>query len=153
MDDKKLIICACDLSQSSARAVTQAALLAAPLGATLELLHINVLRLEAPPFGLISGTHAYRAHELSRARAQLEQQRAQLVESGIEATVNVIEAADAAAAIVARAKQAGAMLLVMGTHGQSRFRHFLMGSTAERVVRTAELPVLVAREAERAKAG
>ena len=33
-------------------------------------------------------------------------------------------------------------LVVMGTHGRTGLRHFLIGSTAERVVRTSKVPVL-----------
>jgi nucleotide-binding universal stress UspA family protein len=40
-------------------------------------------------------------------------------------------------------------LIVMGTHGRTGLAHVLMGSVAERVVRTAECPVLTVREAPR----
>jgi nucleotide-binding universal stress UspA family protein len=33
-------------------------------------------------------------------------------------------------------------MIVMGTHGRSGFRRFLLGSVAERVVRMATVPVL-----------
>jgi hypothetical protein len=36
----------------------------------------------------------------------------------------------------------------MGTHGYTGFLHFQLGSTAERVVRSAPCPVLVVREYE-----
>jgi nucleotide-binding universal stress UspA family protein len=37
----------------------------------------------------------------------------------------------------------------MGTHGRSGFSHLLMGSVAERVVRTAPCPVLTVGRHER----
>jgi nucleotide-binding universal stress UspA family protein len=40
-------------------------------------------------------------------------------------------------------------LIVMGTHGRTGVSHLLMGSVAERVVRTAPCPVLTVRNPER----
>ena len=37
-------------------------------------------------------------------------------------------------------------LVVMGTHGRSGLRHLLVGSVAERVVRSSKVPVLTVRE-------
>lgn len=43
------------------------------------------------------------------------------------------------------AKSAKPDLIVMATHGHTGIKHFLLGSTAERVVREAECPVLTVR--------
>jgi nucleotide-binding universal stress UspA family protein len=40
-------------------------------------------------------------------------------------------------------------LIIVGTHGRGVIKKFLMGSVAERVVRTAPCPVLAVREHER----
>jgi nucleotide-binding universal stress UspA family protein len=50
--------------------------------------------------------------------------------------------------IVAYAKETGADLIVMGTHGRGPMAHLFMGSVAERVVRLASCPVLVVRSPE-----
>jgi nucleotide-binding universal stress UspA family protein len=44
------------------------------------------------------------------------------------------------------ARECGAGLIVMPSHGRSGFTHFLLGSVAERIVRGAPCPVLVLRE-------
>jgi nucleotide-binding universal stress UspA family protein len=43
------------------------------------------------------------------------------------------------------AKSEGADLLVVGTHGRSALTHLLLGSVAEKIVRTATCPVLTVR--------
>lgn len=47
--------------------------------------------------------------------------------------------------ILEYAKRASIDLIVMGTHGRGGMAHALMGSVAERVVRTAPCPVLTVR--------
>src|SRR5262249_20777722 len=48
-------------------------------------------------------------------------------------------------AIVRAAQERGADLIVMGTHGRTGLQHVLLGSVAEKVVRTAPCPVLTVR--------
>jgi len=50
--------------------------------------------------------------------------------------------------IVEAAKEADVDLIVIATHGYTGWKHFCIGSTAERVVRAAPCPVLVVREKE-----
>jgi|UniRef100_A0A7C4EY00 universal stress protein A len=47
--------------------------------------------------------------------------------------------------IVRVAQERAAGLIVMGTHGWTGFKHLILGSTAENVVRTAACPVLTVR--------
>lgn len=47
--------------------------------------------------------------------------------------------------IVSYARENGCDLVVMGTHGRGGINRLLLGSVAERVVRTAEVPVLTVR--------
>jgi nucleotide-binding universal stress UspA family protein len=47
--------------------------------------------------------------------------------------------------VLTRAEEAGADLVVVGSHSATRMERFLLGSVAERVVRYAHCPVLVAR--------
>ena len=53
-----------------------------------------------------------------------------------------------ALAIVDYARQERINLIVTGTHGRGAVAHLLMGSVAERVVRTAPCPVLTVRHPE-----
>ena len=47
--------------------------------------------------------------------------------------------------ILKKAEAENVDLIVLGTHGRAGIDHFLFGSTAERVVRTAQCPVLTVR--------
>jgi nucleotide-binding universal stress UspA family protein len=51
--------------------------------------------------------------------------------------------------IVKVAWERSADLIVMATHGYTGLKHFLLGSTTERVVRVSPCPVLVVRQQER----
>lgn len=55
------------------------------------------------------------------------------------------EGGQAATAIVHQAEHVKADMIVMGTHGRSGLPHMLLGSVAEKVVRTAPCPVLTIR--------
>ena len=59
----------------------------------------------------------------------------------------VVRISDAPAdEIVGYARDEGMDLIVMGTHGRKAVAHLLLGSVAERVVRTAPCPVLTVRD-------
>jgi nucleotide-binding universal stress UspA family protein len=47
--------------------------------------------------------------------------------------------------IVAKAKEFQVDLIIMGTHGRTGLQHVFLGSVAEKVIRLAPCPVLVAR--------
>jgi nucleotide-binding universal stress UspA family protein len=55
-----------------------------------------------------------------------------------------------ASCITAEATGLGSDMIVMGTHGRSGFTHLMLGSVAERVLRTAPCPVLTVRDSSRA---
>ena len=57
---------------------------------------------------------------------------------------------DPAETIMETASQWGADLIVLGSDGRGRLAHFLLGSTADAVIRRAPCPVLTARQVEAA---
>jgi nucleotide-binding universal stress UspA family protein len=57
-----------------------------------------------------------------------------------------VRAGDPAEQIVAYAVEAGADAIVMGTHGWSGIKNFVMGSVAESVLHKAPCPVVVVRD-------
>jgi len=63
-------------------------------------------------------------------------------------TRKVVRQGDAATQICDYAKEINADLIVMSTHGRSGFRRWVYGSVADKVLRGAEVPVLLIRAAE-----
>lgn len=86
---------------------------------------------------------------------QMEEQANQLIEDAedhvestdVDVTTEVIHG-NPAEQIIEYAEEQGIDLITMGTHGRSGFNRVILGSVAERVIRTAEAPVLTVRELE-----
>ena len=85
-----------------------------------------------------------REYAVASAEAHLEDIVARLAKDGVTATpfIRVGNPVDEIARFVEEEKVS---LVVMGTHGRTGLQHLLVGSVAERVVRTATCPVLTVR--------
>jgi nucleotide-binding universal stress UspA family protein len=80
----------------------------------------------------------------AQAVTRVDELAKQLAAEGIDA--KGIAVADAAAnAIIDQAESLPADLIVMGTRGNTGIKHVVLGSVAERVVRTATCPVLTVK--------
>jgi nucleotide-binding universal stress UspA family protein len=79
-----------------------------------------------------------------RARLDLAQVAPQAQDGKIEVTCQAVVGAPAPK-IIEVAQEMKADMIVIATHGRTGFRHFVMGSVAEHVVRTAPCPVLTIR--------
>lgn len=66
---------------------------------------------------------------------------AEMAGRGVEIEAE-LESGSAATAVAAAARRFGADLMVLGTRGNTGFKHLLLGSVAESVVRDASCPVL-----------
>ena len=91
---------------------------------------------------LLNAPHHRAPMRLRFLRACLEALDAQLRDLGIGL---VVREGDPAVVVPAVASEAGADLVVVGTHGRTGVRRVLMGSVAERVVRHAGCAVLTVR--------
>ena len=141
------ILVATDFSAASGAALDFAKTLAVRFGASLHLLHV----LEDP---YVTGAFAadvyappppgLRESWLHSAETTMATLMTGADKTAFNATTEVVFG-PIARTIVERAAQMGADLIVMGTHGRGGVAHLLMGSVAERVVRTAGCPVLTTR--------
>jgi len=136
-----------DFSEPADAALQYAASLAVKVGASLHLLHV----FEDPYLGggafaaemYVPVPQDLRETLLADAKQQLAARLATLDEQ-FHATADVYTG-PTARAIADYATTNDIDLIVIGTHGRGGMAHLLLGSVAERVVRTAPCPVLTVR--------
>ena len=127
------ILCPVDFSAASSGLVACAAALAVSTGAELRLLHVCEPPQDAadPPVDARPC-----AERLNGLRAEAER-------AGATAVHTRMVRGEAAPEIVAEARRQHADLIVIGAHGQTGLTRFLMGNTAETVLRTAPCATLL----------
>lgn len=139
----KTILCATDFSASAANATDHASALAANSEAEIVIVHVlplleqffflpNMLLAAGPLLAEVSGL----------ATAELAKERSRV---GASVARTVLRHGTIHEEILAAARDAGADMIVLGTHGRTGLNHVLLGSVAERVVRHSPLPVMTVR--------
>ena len=144
MNLPKTILVPTDFSDPAEEALDYAILLAEKNGAKITVMHAY----EVPSMGFPVGALLTSADVVGQLRtaalAALEAVIGKRRSRGVE-LVPQVALGDPRESIHAVAKDIGAELIVMGTHGRRGLSRALLGSTAEYVVRTAECPVLTVR--------
>ena len=138
------ILCATDFSPSSRAAVQVAAALARRLQSMLLLVHAT----EPPPLALPEATLGVEAWEAAiheAAEVELDHLARVLRADGVDVET-LVSVGGPIGVIQQLATERGATLLVIGTHGRKGPTRFFLGSVAERIVRSAHVPVLVVPE-------
>jgi nucleotide-binding universal stress UspA family protein len=144
------ILCATDLSQGSDEALRQADGYCREADSELTALYVEPPLAPAmfPDYGAVPVAPV--AVEDARARAREAMQK-QVERVGVACPKVRLEIAPSAGAvyaeIVRRAEEGGYHLVVMGGQGATGLTRVLIGSVADKVVRYAHTPVLVARPA------
>ncbi len=132
-----------DFSETSGRAVDLALELASKFDAKITILHVATL----PP-------HYYSEHaQRAWPTEEFEGKEFDAVVTWSRARYSKIDAmflwGEPWQCILQTAKERGADLIVMGTHGRRGLPHLLMGSVAEKIARLSPIPVLTVSRAER----
>jgi nucleotide-binding universal stress UspA family protein len=136
MDIRQPVVLALPLDETTGELVDAGARLARALGTQL----VPVFAASRAP-----ARKAFREEEEKRARDRLRNWLAGPVGQGIAVAEPVIEASDPAALVLRIADLTGAQMIVAG-HGQgATVQQWLLGSTADRLVRGARVPVFIAR--------
>jgi nucleotide-binding universal stress UspA family protein len=134
-----------DFSDCSAEAARVARLLAERFGSRIVVLH--VLDEPAALDPMFRGDVP-----LELLRSRMEQFAQENMDAFLAAHFSGFENVDTMLAagipyreIIKKARECGAGLIVIGTHGRTGVEHVIFGSTAEKVVRIAPCPVLSVR--------
>jgi nucleotide-binding universal stress UspA family protein len=147
------ILAATDFSDISTWALRHAARWAQQFQAELTVLHVE----DFPPVGTDPYFGSYGVLKLDEAtREAISQQLAEYVARHVPAGIHVdweVVAGPPAASIEEAAASIHADLVVLGTHGRGGLARFLMGSVAERDLRIAHRPILIARAPSEATNG
>ncbi len=147
----KRILVPVDGSPASQHALAMAAGLARESGGRLHVVHVleDVSYLTGyDPWGANAG-ELFRVLRESGQRV-IDEAQAQARAAGVEADAVLVDELgkrlDSTVAELATAWKAD--LVVVGTHGRRGMSRLMLGSGAEQIIRTAPVPVLVAREAQ-----
>lgn len=144
-DGIKRIVVPIDFSPYSKQAVETAAVIAEKFGAELQFLH--VIEEQVHPAHYVTGKtsiFAFVPDLMNKSEAAMEKFVNPSLKASVQRSFHVVEGR-AHAAIVEFAEQQKAGLIAIASHGLSGLEHFLVGSTTERVVRHAKIPVLAVK--------
>jgi len=140
------ILCPVDFSETSEGALRYAAALASCWKADIVVIH--AYKFQPPPYFTESQIEQITA-QLDEARGNIENSLREFAKKALDELPENLEAAvvegSARDSILEAASTFSADLIVMGTHGYSGLRRFLLGSVAENVLHSSEIPVLMIR--------
>jgi nucleotide-binding universal stress UspA family protein len=145
------IVVATDFSEIADTVVDQALDLARQLGASITLVHAYEIPIYGFPEGVLVAPPDIASRIGSSAEAQLERLAKRHADSGVPIST-VLRMGAAWDEINAVAEEQSADLIVVGTHGRRGLARALLGSTAERILRTATRPVYAVHAAASAPA-
>jgi universal stress protein A len=139
----KRILVPVDFSDPSDQALRYAIRFAQHFGGEITLLHI--VQPSVPPYPEVAPYFDYTEEELENAEKAMQTlvARPMLKSCPLQ---TALRTGLAAHEIVEAARELDSDLIVIATHGYTGWKHFCIGSTTERVVRTAPCPVFVVRE-------
>jgi nucleotide-binding universal stress UspA family protein len=139
------ILVATDFSDHASEAVQYGASLAKRYGVPLVLVHVYQPMTYAVPAGYMMHTGDQLTDMMHLFQSQLDAAEQDALAAGAPEVKGVLPVGTAAREIVATARAENCDLIVMGTQGRTGLGLMLMGSTAERVVRTADCAVLTVK--------
>lgn len=140
------VLIATDFSRSADAALEVAVDVASSFAAELVLAHVFTFEHVSD-----EGTEWWRPtltkdqveEAIAAATSRLQALAERAHRSGVETSVDISQGANPAAEIVRIAEEEKVDLVVAGKHGAGFFKHLLLGSTAEKLVRSCPVPLLI----------
>jgi nucleotide-binding universal stress UspA family protein len=141
-----------DGSPTSNAGLDEAIRLAKLTGARVRLVHV----VDQLPFVLVADMYGGLSGQVvdllnEAGRKVLDDAHARVAAAGVEVDNRLFESLDQPLCerVLEQVRSWGADLIVLGTHGRRGVRRALLGSDAEMILRSAPVPVLLVRGAER----
>lgn len=147
MSQYRKICCPVDFSEASRLAMHEAADLARRLGAELVLVHVTH-PVSAPGAEPVLAPPARHGEEDPDAPQLLTAWAREAEALAGRAVQTRLASGRAGPEILRYAREGRFDLLVVGSHGRTGFKHLVLGSVAEELVRGAPCPVLVVRPSD-----
>jgi nucleotide-binding universal stress UspA family protein len=142
MGSLRRILVATDFTEPAERALDWAVQIAAPIGASVLVLHAYEIPVLGFPDGALAASAEVTARVTEAARVALEKTVETRRGSGVPLEA-VLREGPASDEIGAAAHELDADLIAIGTHGRRGVARALLGSVAEKVIRIADRPVAV----------
>ena len=140
------ILVAIDDSEISVNVIQQAAQLAKALNSEITVVEVMALdpyladtyvRFDQSN-DLIERVRGYVEENLAKAEQKFE-------ELGLTVATQILEGFSVPQEIINAAQNLGADLIIMGSHGRTGFKKFILGSVAQKVLGESHIPVLIVR--------
>ena len=144
------ILCPTDYSATSDNAVRYAVEFARKVGAHVRFLHILSSGATAEKVVVASELPEVRQEEDDTLPENFSRVLMAEKKKGLNADFRVLKG-EAPKVIAEQANSWGADLIIMGSHGRSGLHRLMMGSVAEEVFRSSDIPVLLVKEQAAAK--
>lgn len=142
MARSKVFLVPVDFSRSSERAFDFARRLARENNAQLVALNVVPAELIYPPTGGQFDFYGLMERDARERFAKMAKRKAV---KATECKLVLARGTDFADVIVRQAKKLRVAMIIMGCHGRTGLRRFLLGSVAERTLRYADCPVLIVK--------
>jgi len=131
-----------DFSRGSEKALDYALKMARQQGAKVVSLHVVPTDVIYPQTGTSFDLYGLMAGDARRNFQKLVKRKRLDPKNS---TLMLAHGTDLSAIIARHAKKISAAMIVMGSHGRTGLRRFLLGSVAERTLRYADCPVLIVK--------